>query len=52
MPLERVTETARLLRELGGDVTTETYDDREHLANDSAVAGARRVIESALPSSG
>ncbi|PXY29481.1 phospholipase [Prauserella sp. PE36] len=52
VPLERVTETARLLRELGGDVTTETYDDREHLVSDRAVAGARRVIENALPAPG
>jgi predicted esterase len=42
--LERAQATAAAFERAGAQVTFETYDDREHLINDQAVAGLRRLL--------
>jgi predicted esterase len=49
IPLDRVQETAEVLRERGADVTVTVYDDREHLVNDDAVARTRALLTAARP---
>jgi phospholipase/carboxylesterase len=44
VPVERVRQTADLLRELGGDVTLRIDDDPEHHVNDAAVAAVRELL--------
>jgi predicted esterase len=49
IPLDRVQETAEVLRERGADVTVAVYDDREHLVNDDAVARTRALLTAVRP---
>ncbi|WP_052746006.1 alpha/beta hydrolase [Allosalinactinospora lopnorensis] len=48
VPIERVEATAALMREMGAQVTMQTYDDREHFVNDEAIAQTRALLTSAL----
>ncbi len=41
---ERVEATAEAFAAAGAQVTLELYEDREHLVNDDAVAGLRRLL--------
>jgi predicted esterase len=44
VPLDRVDETAVVLRDRGAEVDRRVYDDREHLVNDDAVARTRELL--------
>ncbi|HET8979688.1 MAG TPA: dienelactone hydrolase family protein [Solirubrobacteraceae bacterium] len=45
--IERVHASAQAFERAGARVTVETYEDREHLINDDAVAGVRRLLADA-----
>jgi predicted esterase len=44
VPVERVHDTAALLRALGAEVTTRIYDGMDHLVNDEEIAAGRELI--------
>ena len=45
IPLERVQETDKILRELGAQVETKIYPGNAHTINDDEITRARRIVE-------
>jgi phospholipase/carboxylesterase len=48
VPEQSSRETARILRELGAEVTLRIYADRPHIVNESELTEARRLLETRL----
>lgn len=48
IPLERVRESTRVLRALGGDVTERIYPGFGHAINDDEIAQVRRIVVAAM----